>query len=86
MITSDGQMIDADSLPREFNDVKQTAPTKKTPRKTALKDMMAEHEASIIISSYNDLGSSYKVAEELGISQSQASKKIRKYCGMNERN
>lgn len=44
-----------------------------------LKQKMEKTEKEIIMEAYNRLGSSYKVAEELGISQSQAYKKIKKY-------
>ncbi|MBP6491368.1 MAG: hypothetical protein KA282_00215, partial [Clostridia bacterium] len=46
-----------------------------------LKDLMEAAERKIIVEKYEKLRSSYKVAKELGISQSQASQKIRKYIG-----
>ena len=44
-----------------------------------LKELMEAAEKKIILEKYHQLKSSYKVAQELGISQSQASQKIRKY-------
>ncbi|HML37478.1 MAG TPA: sigma 54-interacting transcriptional regulator [Bacillota bacterium] len=46
-----------------------------------LKELMEAAEGEIILERYQRLGSSYKVAKDLGISQSQASQKIRKYLG-----
>lgn len=44
-----------------------------------LSDLMADFEKSIIEEAYERHHSSYKVAEELGISQSAATRKIKKY-------
>ncbi len=44
-----------------------------------LKNAMEALERELIISSYKDLGSSYKVAKKLGISQTSANRRIRKY-------
>lgn len=46
-----------------------------------LKEWLAAAERDIILKTYRRLHSSYKVAKALGISQSQASQKIRKYAG-----
>lgn len=46
-----------------------------------LKELMEAAEKKIILEKYREFRSSYKVAKELGISQSQASQKIRKYLG-----
>ena len=42
---------------------------------------MGEVERDLIVQAYQKYGSSYKVAEALGISQSTANRKIRKYIG-----
>ena len=47
--------------------------------KTTLKEILAEVEKSIVLELYETEQSSYKVAEKLGISQTAATRKIRKY-------
>ena len=49
-----------------------------------LKDRLELVEAQLIRDTYRSLGSSYKVAEALGISQPSAWRKIKKYCGQGE--
>jgi len=44
-----------------------------------LKERLLEFEAALVAGKYAELGSSYKVAQALGISQSQAYSKIKKY-------
>ncbi|MFC7393902.1 sigma-54 interaction domain-containing protein [Scopulibacillus cellulosilyticus] len=44
-----------------------------------LNNILEEVEKSIILDAYDKYGSTYKVAQELGISQSQASRKVKKY-------
>lgn len=46
----------------------------------SLKNELEKLEKDIIIEAYKELKSTYKVANVLGISQSQASRKIKKYC------
>lgn len=46
-----------------------------------LKDAVEEVERQLIINAYQELKSSYKVAKMLGISQSAAMRRIRKYLG-----
>lgn len=48
-------------------------------QRRTLKDLMEEAEKKIIMEKYNQHQSSYKVAKDLGISQSQAYQKIKKY-------
>jgi len=50
-------------------------------KRMSLKEYMEEAEKQLIMSKYEELQSSYKVAKELGISQSQAYQKIKKYAG-----
>ena len=45
------------------------------------KETMADMERKMILEAYEKYGSSYKVAEALGISQSTAYRKLRKYRG-----
>lgn len=52
---------------------------KSEPEASTLKDLLESAEKKIILGKYRQLRSSYKVAKELGISQSQAYQKIKKY-------
>jgi transcriptional regulator with PAS, ATPase and Fis domain len=45
----------------------------------SLQQKLEELECRLIQEAYEEFGSSYKVAEELGISQSSAIRKIQKY-------
>ncbi len=47
----------------------------------SLDEALAELEGHLIRESFQRLGSSYKVASALGLSQTRASRLIRKYCG-----
>ncbi len=47
--------------------------------KKTLKEILEEFEKKIIIETYNKYQSTYKVADELGISQSTATRKVKKY-------
>jgi|GEM_PF-1904189 len=83
VVNSSKTIIDMESLPKEFLQT-VAAPARRAdhhmvPGKGTLKEQMDAFEANLIISRYNELGSSYKVAKALGISQSQAYSKIRKY-------
>jgi transcriptional regulator with PAS, ATPase and Fis domain len=48
---------------------------------SALRDAVERLEERMVRAAYEKCGSSYKVAETLGISQTSAHRKIRKYCG-----
>ena len=52
-------------------------------QKPTLKELLEAEEKRIILEKYHDLRSSYKIAKELGISQSQAYQKIKKYTAGN---
>ncbi|QOX61944.1 hypothetical protein FRZ06_00520 [Anoxybacterium hadale] len=52
-------------------------------KQPTLKELLEAEERRIILEKYNDLRSSYKIAKELGISQSQAYQKIKKYTSNN---
>ena len=52
-----------------------------TSEKKEGEDKMADIEKKVILDAYEKYGSSYKVAEALGISQSTAYRKIKKYTG-----
>jgi TyrR family helix-turn-helix protein len=70
----EGDYIRPEDLPAHITDAR-AAPGGKT-----LPEVMEEVERELIVRSYRDLGSSYKVAQKLGISQSSACRKINKYC------
>jgi PAS domain S-box-containing protein len=48
---------------------------------SALKEALEQLEKRLVRAAYEKYGSSYKAAEALGISQTSAHRKIRKYCG-----
>ena len=48
---------------------------------SALKGALERLEMRMIYAAHKKYGSSYKVAKALGISQTSAHRKIRKYCG-----
>lgn len=80
VITSNNFIIDQAVLPQDFiNKTNRYEMDKKDAGSISLKEMIKEFEASIIRLKYNKLGSSRKVAKELGISQSQANQKIKEY-------
>ncbi|MEW5784371.1 MAG: sigma 54-interacting transcriptional regulator [Bacillota bacterium] len=78
VVTSDQPIIDVDTLPKEImaNDPESR---KKELAYDSLKEMLQKYESTIIRNAFLELGSSYKVAKALKISQSQANYKIRKY-------
>lgn len=87
VLTSSHEIIDIQDLPQEFlvkvrsRDLLETASEQnmKIDSTNLLKLQKEDAEAQIIIQKYKELGSSYKVAAALGISQTQAYKKIKKY-------
>lgn len=90
VLTSNHEIIEISDLPQEFlnrvqpellSKISVPATTDSDPPsdKDLLRIKKEDAEAQIIVEKYRELGSSYKVAEALGISQSQAYKKIRKY-------
>jgi transcriptional regulator with PAS, ATPase and Fis domain len=68
-IGSEPQIKNPNSAPKEEG----------TYHKPTLKELLEAEEKRIILEKYHDLRSSYKIAKELGISQSQAFQKIKKY-------
>lgn len=81
VISSNQVVIDVDSLPKEFlNKIQNVKVSQnKVSQNTTLKEQLLEFESNLITNKYQELKSSYKVAEALGISQSQAYSKIKKY-------
>lgn len=77
--TSSQTVIGIECLPADFLKNEEENREQFISRNSTLKDMLNDYEASIIKQFYKELGSSYKVATALGISQSQANSKIKKY-------
>lgn len=75
VVASDQPVIDVELLPKEIVE-KRSESHKQNLTHTSLKEMLQKHEAVIIHHAYKKLGSSYKVAKYLKISQSQANYKI----------
>ena len=81
VVASDEEVIDEALLQDVFADRQETL----TPcHDGKLKDMLENFEAHIFQEAYDAYHSSYKVAQALGISQSQASKKIRMYVHLQD--
>jgi TyrR family helix-turn-helix protein len=80
IITSNNYVIEQNVLPKDFINmtVRPDLANNEFDAST-LKEMIKEFEASIIRLKYAELGSSRKVAKALGISQSQATGKIKEY-------
>ncbi|HML37053.1 MAG TPA: sigma 54-interacting transcriptional regulator [Bacillota bacterium] len=94
-LISDGDVIASSDLPEYFNKKPESfnrkteeapeefgadaASSEKAEDFKTLKNKKEEMEADLIREKYRELKSSYKVAEALGISQSSAYKKIKKY-------
>lgn len=89
-VTSDRMIIGIEDLPRElregilYNGEKEDwigadSPACEKRGEKSLKEILEETERDVFIKKYMELGSTYKVAKALGISQSQAAQKIRKY-------
>jgi len=78
VVTSDQPIIDVNFLPKEIVG-KSINVQKQNGFPDSLKEMLQKYESAIIRQAFMDLGSSYKVAKLLKISQSQANYKIRKY-------
>lgn len=81
VVTTDNSEITVRDLPPELNKSPINISGKK------LKQVLGEVEKNLIQGSYEKHQSTYKVAEELGISQSAAMRKVKKYYqGQNEQN
>lgn len=75
------EVIDVCHLPKTFQfHSKSESLITFTTTHMPLDDAVSEVEKRLVENAYKDLGSSYAVARVLGISQSKASRLIRKYC------
>lgn len=87
VVITKGPLIDDVDLPNGFNFPESSTPGLFHPsmnsaiqkQDLSLDDAVIEVEKSLIIRAYQELGSSYEVAKHLKISQSKASRLIRKY-------
>lgn len=82
-------MIDESDLPKTFHTLVKSdlgsIPTIAN-RTLSLEDAVTEVEKNYILQAYKELGSSYEVAKALNISQSKASRLIRKYFPNDQHN
>lgn len=72
--------IDDFDLPKTFKQALKQEPPKVPARTNSLDESVDEFESKIIQKAYEELGNSYAVAKALKISQSKASRLIKKYC------
>jgi transcriptional regulator with PAS, ATPase and Fis domain len=80
VITVKDTIIDIPHLPYTFSESTNTQWQDALPRNTSFFELRDNLERELITRVYKELGSSRKVAKSLKISQSLASKLIRKYC------
>jgi PAS domain S-box-containing protein len=87
VVVNKDNLIDDFDLPKGFNSIQCSKPeipvtpnlTPITNRTPSLEDAVNEVEKKLILQAYQELGTSYEVAKTLKISQSKASRLIRKY-------
>jgi len=88
-VVTQATIIDECDLPISFNHsgrlYSPAAPTISS-RPLSLEDAISDVEKNLILQAYKELGSSYEVAKSLDISQSKASRLIRKYFPSEEHN
>jgi transcriptional regulator with PAS, ATPase and Fis domain len=80
VVTVKGTIIDISHLPNTFSESTNTQWQDALPRNASFFELRDNLERELITRAYKELGSSRKVAKSLKISQSLASKLIRKYC------
>ena len=80
VVTVKAVVIDFIHLPDTFSDPIPNKWHRNIPRNTSFFELRKELERELITRAYQELGSSRKVAKSLKISQSLASKLIRKFC------
>ena len=87
VVVNKNSVIDDFDLPKGFHTLppsKQTMPATQTlsaalNQELSLEDAVNEVEKNLVLQAYHELGSSYEVAKTLKVSQSKASRLIRKY-------
>lgn len=80
VVTVKDNIIDIQHLPGTFSETINNHWQNSLPRNTSFFELRDNLEKELITRTYRELGSSRKVAKSLKISQSLASKLIRKYC------
>ena len=83
ILNSEKEKIQLSDLPTnvlDHNDLKSIINDDMSNEDLTLKEMLSLEEGRIVRRAYQNYGSSYKVAEKLGISQSTAHRLINKYC------
>jgi len=80
VVTVQDTVIDTCHLPKVIYQAFKPQNYINFPVLVPLEEAVEEVEKKLIIKAYKQLGSSYKVAKALNISQSKASRLIRKYC------
>lgn len=83
ILNSENGKIQLSDLPTnvlDHNDLKSIINDDMSNENLTLKEMLSLEEGKIVRRAYQNYGSSYKVAEKLGISQSTAHRLINKYC------
>ena len=83
ILNSEKEKIQLSDLPTnvlDHNDLKSIINDDMSNENLTLKEMLSLEEGRIVRRAYQNYGSSYKVAEKLGISQSTAHRLINKYC------
>jgi transcriptional regulator with PAS, ATPase and Fis domain len=80
VVTVQEEIIDTVYLPNEIRKTSKLESLIDFLSAESLDEAVNEVEKVLITKAYKKLGSSYKVAETLNISQSKASRLIRKYC------
>lgn len=78
VVTADEDVITAEHITRALYDDEEALPPEPEEGMT-LKDQLERYEGQIIRRAYEECGSTYKLAEMLGISQSSAMRKVNKY-------
>ncbi|MCG8530517.1 MAG: sigma 54-interacting transcriptional regulator [Desulfovibrionales bacterium] len=79
VVTVADRILMPSHLPREFHPSRSTGNTELFSQALSLKEQLELVERKIIMEAYSTYQSSYKVAQSLGISQSAATRKIRRY-------
>ncbi len=88
-VVTQASIIDECDLPVSFNYAERLSSSiipMLSARPQSLDDAISDVEKNLILQAYKELGSSYEVAKSLDISQSKASRLIRKYFPSEEQN
>lgn len=84
VVVTSGPVIEDCDLPKTLQNNTENTVNTDTSHPMPLDEAVSQYEKKLIQNAYKELGSSYAVAEALEISQSKASRLIRKYCSPNQ--